>query len=60
MIHLSRLWLGNVDDTFLITKDDKTETLDEFHTYSSKIHFSHESAVNKTLLFWTVYSRNRP
>ena len=36
---------------FVMTKYDKTETLNELNTFNSKIHFTHESAVNKTLPF---------
>lgn len=47
----SCLWLRNIDDMFVMTKYDKTETLNELNTFNSKIHFTHESAVNKTLPF---------
>ena len=36
---------------FVMTKYDKTETLNELNTFNSKIHFTHESAVNGTLPF---------
>ena len=34
MIHTPRLWLRKVDDTFVITKYDKIETLDELNKFN--------------------------
>ena len=44
--------LRKVDVMCIIIKCDKTGTLDELNTYNSKIHFTHESTVTKTLQFF--------
>ena len=51
MIHTPRLWLRNVDDTFVITKYDKRETLDELNKFNCKVQFTYESTTNNTLPF---------
>ena len=51
MIHTPRLWLRKVDDTFVITKYDKIETLDELNKFNCKVQFTYESATNNTLPF---------
>ena len=51
MIHTPRLWLRKVDDTFVITKYDKIETLDELNKFNCKVQFTYESATDNTLLF---------
>ena len=51
MIHTSRLWLRKVDDTFVITKYDKIETLDELNKFNCKVQFTYESTTNNTLPF---------
>ena len=49
MIHTPRLWLRKVDDTFVMTKYDKIETLDELNKFNCKVQFTYESATNNTL-----------
>ena len=49
MIHTPRLWLRKVDDTFVITKYDKRETLDELNKFNCKVQFTYESTTNNTL-----------
>ena len=39
MIHTPRLWLRKVDDTFMITKYDKIEKLDELNKFNRKVQF---------------------
>ena len=51
MIHTPRLWLRKVDDTFVITKYDKRETLDELNKFNCKVQFTYESTTNNTLPF---------
>ena len=51
MIHTPRLWLRKVGDTFVITKYDKIETLDELNKFNCKVQFTYESATDNTLLF---------
>ena len=51
MIHTPRLWLRKVDDTFMITKYDKIEKLDELNKFNRKVQFTYESATNNTLPF---------
>ena len=51
MIHTPRLWLRKVDDTFVITKYDKRETLDERNKFNCKVQFTYESTTNNTLPF---------
>ena len=36
MIYTLRLWLRKVDNTFVMTKYDKIETLDELNKFSCK------------------------
>ena len=45
------MWLRKVDDTFVITKYDKIETLDELNKFKYKVQFTDESATNNTLPF---------
>ena len=49
MIHTPRLWLRKVNDTFVITKYDKRETLDELNKFNCKVQFTYESTTNNTL-----------
>ena len=49
MIHTPRLWLRKVDDTFVITKYDKRETLDELNKFNCKVQFTYERTTNNTL-----------
>ena len=53
MIHtlISRSWLRKVNDTFVITKYNKTETLDELNKFNCKVQFTCESTTNYTLPF---------
>ena len=51
MIHTPRLWLRKVDDTFVITKYDKIETLHELNKFNCKLQFTYESVTNNTLPF---------
>ena len=51
MIHTPRLWLRKVDDTFVITKYDKIETLHELNKFNRKVQFTYESATNNTVPF---------
>ena len=51
MIHTPRLWLRKVDDTFVITKYDKLETLHELNKFNCKVQFTYESAASNTLPF---------
>ena len=51
MIHTSRLWLRKVEDTFVITKYDKIETLHELNKFNCKVQFTCESATKNTLPF---------
>ena len=51
MIHTPRLWLRKVDDTFVITKYDKRETLDELNKFNCEVQFTYESTTNNTLPF---------
>ena len=51
MIDKPRLWLRKVDDTFVITKYDKKETLDELNKFNCKVQFTYESTTNNTLPF---------
>ena len=39
MIHTPHLWLRKVDDTFMITKYDKIEKLDELNKFNRKVQF---------------------
>ena len=39
MIHTPRLWLRKVHDTFMITKYDKIEKLDELNKFNRKVQF---------------------
>ena len=47
MIHTPRLLLRKADDTFVITKYDKIETLHEFNKFNCKVQFTFESATCK-------------
>ena len=49
MINTPRWWLRKVDDTFVITKYDKIETLHELNKFSCKVQSTYESATNNTL-----------
>ena len=40
-----------MDDTFVITKYDKRETLDELNKFNCKVQFTYESTTNNTLPF---------
>ena len=57
MIHTPSLCLREGNHTFVITKYDKTETLDkfnkfdEFNKFNCKVQFTYESATNNTLPF---------
>ena len=57
MIHTPRLCLRKGNNTFVITKYDKTETLDkfnkfdEFNKFNCKVQFTYENATNNALLF---------
>ena len=51
MIHTPCLQLRKVDNTFVITKYDKLETLDELNKFNCKFQFIYEIATNNTLPF---------
>ena len=51
MIHALCLWPRKVDNTFVITKYDKRETLDELNKFNCKVQFTCESTTNNTLPF---------
>ena len=51
MIHTLRSWLKRVDDTFVITKFDKIEILDELKKFNCKVQFTYESATDNSLPF---------
>ena len=51
MIQTPRLWLRKVEDTFVITKYDKIETLHELNKFNCKVQFTCESATKNTLPF---------
>ena len=51
MIHTPRLLLRKADDTFVITKYDKIETLHELNEFNCKVQFIYESSTNNTLPF---------
>ena len=51
MIHTPRLWLRKADNTFVITKYDKKETLHELNKFNCKVQFTYESVTNNTLPF---------
>ena len=51
IIYTPRLWLRKFDDTFLITKYDKIQTLDELNKFNCKVQVTYESTANSTLPF---------
>ena len=51
MIHTLRSWLRKVDDTFVISKFDKIEILDELNKFNCKVQFTYESATDNNLPF---------
>ena len=51
-IHAYRMiWLRKVDDTFVVTKYSKIETLDELNKFNCKVQFTYESTTNNNLPF---------
>ena len=60
MIHAPKLWVRKVDDTFVITKYDKIETLNELNSFNNKIKFTYESPVDDKLPFldWLIEINN--
>ena len=57
MIHTPRLWLRKVDDTFVITKYDKIETLHELNKFNCKLQFTYEGATNNILPFFRLFNK---
>ena len=51
MIHAPRIWFRKVDDTFVITKYDKIETINELNSFNNKIKFTYESPTDNALPF---------
>ena len=51
MIHTPGLWQRKVDDTFVIIKYDRLETLHELNKFICKVQFIYESATNNILPF---------
>ena len=45
------IWLRKVDDTFVVTKYSKIETLDELNKFNCKVQFTYESTTNNNLPF---------